>query len=55
MSFANWHSNNIHVHLIIYRNTNGQVSAMVGGGVSSQPNSCPSDWLMVPCAKVAGE
>jgi hypothetical protein len=36
-------------------NSNGQVSAMVGGGISSQPNSCPNDWLMIPCAKVAGK
>jgi len=36
-------------------NTNVQVSAMVGGGVSGQPNSCPNDWLMIPCAKVAGK
>jgi hypothetical protein len=36
-------------------NTNGQVSAMIGGGVISAVNSCGSDWLMIPCAKVAGE
>lgn len=35
-------------------NSNVQVTSMIGGGVTSQVNACPSDWLMVPCAKVAG-
>ncbi|CRL03175.1 CLUMA_CG016282, isoform A [Clunio marinus] len=34
-------------------NSNSVVPAMLGGGIQSQSNSCPNDWLMVPCAKVA--
>jgi hypothetical protein len=34
-------------------NSNTAVMAMVGGGTTGQPNSCPNDWLMIPCAKVA--
>lgn len=34
-------------------NTNLVVPAMVSGGTQGQPNSCPADWLMIPCAKVA--
>lgn len=36
-------------------NSNTAVMAMVGGGTQGTPNSCPNDWLMVPCAKIAGE
>lgn len=36
-------------------NSNTAVTAMVGGGLQGAPNSCTNDWLMVPCAKVAGE
>lgn len=36
-------------------NSNTAVMAMVGGGTQGTPNSCSNDWLMVPCAKVAGE
>lgn len=36
-------------------NSNTQVSSMVGGGTQGQPNSCPNDWLLIPCAKVAGK
>jgi len=36
-------------------NSNAAVMAMIGGGLSTTPNSCPNDWLMVPCAKVAGK
>lgn len=35
-------------------NSNVQVTSMIGGGVTSQVNACPNDWLMIPCAKVAG-
>lgn len=35
-------------------NSNSAVSAMIGGGTQGQPNSCSADWLMIPCARVAG-
>jgi len=34
-------------------NSNQIVPALIGGGALGQPNSCPADWLMIPCAKVA--
>jgi hypothetical protein len=34
-------------------NTNTFVTSMVGSGTQGQPNACPNDWLMVPCAKIA--
>lgn len=36
-------------------NSNTAVTAQVGGGTQGQPNSCTNDWLLVPCAKVAGK
>lgn len=34
-------------------NSNGPVTAMVGGGMAAQQNGCNNDWLMVSCARVA--
>jgi hypothetical protein len=35
--------------------SNTRYTSQIGGGVSGQPNSCPNDWLMIPCAKNAGK
>ncbi|XP_055373573.1 uncharacterized protein LOC129606949 [Condylostylus longicornis] len=34
-------------------NSNQPVSSMVGSGTTGQPNSCPNDWLLIGCIKVA--
>ncbi|GAB0099803.1 uncharacterized protein DMENIID0001_156900 [Sergentomyia squamirostris] len=34
-------------------NSNILVPAMVGSGSQNVPNSCPNDWLMIGCARVA--
>ncbi|CAD7082808.1 unnamed protein product [Hermetia illucens] len=34
-------------------NSNTAVMAMVGSGASGQPNSCPNDWLLIGCMRVA--
>lgn len=34
-------------------NSNNNVMAMVGSGTQGQPNSCPNDWLLIGCMKVA--